>query len=299
MVLLAYYMVLLFPDGWLPSRRLRPLAWLSGAIIVLASVSSGLTPGPIAELGGVRNPFGLEGQPWVAFAANVGLLAFLACILVSVVSLILRYRRSMGEERQQIKWIAFATSFVGLGFVGVMVSGLIAFVFAPESWGGAAASAPLWFDLLFAVVLLSLGGVPVAVGIAVLRYRLYDIDVLINRTLVYGLLTLSLALVYSGGVVVSQGVLHALTGQESTLAVVASTLVIAALFSPLRRGVQAFVDRRFYRTKYDAVKTLEAFNARLRDETDLEALSADLVGVARDTVQPEHASLWLRPRDDL
>jgi hypothetical protein len=182
-----------------------------------------------------------------------------------------------------------------LGFVGAMVSGLISSVFAPEAWGSTADSAPLWFDLLFTVVLLSFGGVPVAVGIAVLRYRLYDIDLLINRALVYGSLTAMLVLVYFGVVVSLQAALRSLTGQESTLAVVASTLAIAALFSPLRRRVQAFVDRRFYRRKYDAAKTLAAFSARLRDETNLDALSEDLVGVVRGTMQPEHVSLWLRP----
>jgi hypothetical protein len=293
--LLAIYLILLFPDGRLPSKSWRPLAWLAGAVIVLVSVGSGLSPGPIAELGGARNPFGLEGQPWVAYAANVGLVPFLVCILASVVSLILRYRRSGGEERQQIKWIAFAASVVCFGFVGAMISGLIAFVFAPEAWGDTADSAPLWFDLLFTGVLLSFGGVPVAVGIAVTRYRLYDIDLLINRTLVYGSLTAMLVALYFGGVVSLQAALRVLTGQESTLAVVASTLAIAALFGPLRRRAQALVDRRFYRSKYDAAKTLGAFNARLRQETDLDALSDDLVGVARVTVQPEHASLWLRP----
>ncbi len=293
--LLAIYVVLLFPEGRLPSRRWRPLAWLSGAIILLVSVGSGLSPGPIAELGGVRNPFGLEGQPWVAYAANVVLVPFLGCILASVVGLILRYRRSGGEERQQIKWIAFAASFVGLGFVGAMVSGLVIFVFAPEAYVRTADSAPLWFDLLFSGVLLSFGGVPVAVGVAVLRHRLYDIDIIINRALVYGPLTAVLALVYVGGVVGLQAAVRTLTGQGSTLAVVASTLAIAALFGPLRRRLQGFVDRRFYRGKYDAAKTLEAFGSRLRDETDLEALSGDLVGVASRTVQPAHVSLWLRP----
>ncbi len=293
--LLVIYLILLFPDGRLPSRRWRPLAWISGVIIVLASVGSGLSPGPIADLGGVRNPFGLEGQPWVAHAANLVVVPFLACILASVISLILRYRRSRGEERQQIKWIAFAASLVGFGFVSVMVSGLTVFIFAPENWEGTADSAPLWFDLLFSMVLLSFGEVPVAVGIAVLRYRLYDIDLLINRALVYATLTATLALVYVGSVVSLQYVLRAVTGQESTLAVVVSTLVIAALFSPLRRRVQGFVDRRFYRSKYDAAKTLAAFNARLRDETDLSALSDDLVEVTRSTMQPEHVSLWLRP----
>ncbi len=134
-----------------------------------------------------------------------------------------------------------------------------------------------------------------AVGIAVLRYRLYDIDILINRTLVYGSLTLMLALVYFGGVVGLQAALRVSTGQESTLAVVASTLAIAALFNPLRRRVQGFVDRRFYRRKYDAAKTLTAFNARLRDETELDELSGAVVGVVRETMQPAHVSLWLRP----
>jgi hypothetical protein len=293
--LLAIYLVLLFPDGRLPSRKWRPLAWLSGAIIVLVSIGSGLSPGPIAELGGVRNPFGLEGQPWVADATNALLVPFLACILTSVVSLILRYRRSGGEERQQIKWIAFAASFVGLGFVGAMVSGLAVFVLAPEAWGSPAEGPPLWFDLLFTGVLLSFGGVPLAVGIAVLRYRLYDVDLLINRALVYVALTATLVLVYVGGVVGLQASLRALTGQESQLAVVASTLAIAALFGPLRRRLQALVDRRFYRRKYDAAKTIAAFNARLREGTDLEVLCGDLVGVAGATVQPEHVSLWLRP----
>ena len=293
--LLAIYLILLFPDGRLPSRGWRPLAWLSGAVIVLVSFGSGLSPGPIAELGGVRNPFGLEGQPWVAYAANVGLVPFLVCILASVVSLILRYRRSGGEERQQIKWMAFAASVVGLGFVGAMVSGLIAFVFAPEAWGATADSAPLWFDLLFTGVLLSFGGVPVAVGIAVMRHRLYDIDLLINRALVYGSLTAMLVVLYFGSVVTLQAALRVLTGQDSTLAIVASTLTIAALFSPLRQRVQRSVDRRFYRRKYDAAKTLAAFNARLRQETDLGSLDDELVGVVRETMQPAHVGFWLRP----
>jgi hypothetical protein len=280
--LLGIYMILLFPDGRLPSRRWRPLAWLSGVLIVVGSVSFAVDPGPLPGLGGVSNPFGVEGAPWAALVWPVVIALLPLCILASVLSLVLRFRRSRGEERQQIKWMAFAASLVGLLFLSGIVTS-----FVP------------WFGylerVLETVVTLSYAGVPIAVGIAVLRYRLYDIDLLINRALVYAPLTAMLILFYLGCVVVLQYSVRVLTGQESQLSVVASTLAIAALFNPLRRRVQGFVDRRFYRGKYDAAKTLAAFSARLREETDLDTLSEDLVGVARGTVQPEHASLWLRP----
>jgi hypothetical protein len=143
--------------------------------------------------------------------------------------------------------------------------------------------------------LLSFAAIPVAIGFAVLRYRLYDIDVVINRTLVYGSLTATLVAFYFGAVVLLQKIFVVLTGQQSTLAVVASTLLIAALFNPLRRLIQRFIDRRFYRSKYDARKTLEAFSIKLRDETDLQTLNNDLVGVVTETMQPAHVSLWVRP----
>ncbi len=291
--LLGTYLVLLFPDGRLPSRRWRPLAWLSGAVIVLASAGIALTPGPLADLGsGIRNPFGLEGHPGVADGLHYIIALLPVCILASAVSLILRFRRVVGEERQQIKWVAFAASLVGLLYLSTMISAVF---IVPDATGG---TQSLWLKLLQDAVTVSYAGIPVAVGLAVLKHRLYDIDVLINRALVYGSLTVTLALVYVGGVVFLQYVLRTLTAQGSSLAVVASTLAIAALFSPLRRRVQALVDRRFYRRKYDAAKTLEAFGARLREETDLDALSDDVVGVARRTVQPAHLSLWLRPDPD-
>jgi len=259
-------------------------------VIVLASAGIALTPGPLAALGsGIRNPFGLEGHPGVADGLH-GIIALLpVCILASAVSLILRFRRVVGEERQQIKWIAFAASLVGLLYLSTMISAVF---IVPDATGG---TQSLWLKLLQDAVTVSYAGIPVSVGLAVLKHRLYDIDVLINRALVYGSLTVTLAFVYVGGVVFLQYVLRTLTAQGSSLAVVASTLAIAALFSPLRRRVQALVDRRFYRRKYDATKTLEAFGARLREETDLDALSDDVVGVARRTVQPAHVSLWLRP----
>jgi hypothetical protein len=207
--------------------------------------------------------------------------------LASVASLVLRFLRSGGEERAQIKWLAFAASILGLGFTFFVILGDL----LPEASGGAD---PLWGNLLEDAVTMSFAGVPVAVGVAILRYRLYEIDILINRALVYAPLTAMLAALYVGGVVSLQAAVRALTGQESTLAVVASTLLIAALFNPLRVRIRGFIDRRFYRRKYDARKTLEAYSAKLRDETDLQVLNSDLVGVVRETVQPAHASLWLR-----
>ncbi len=280
--LLGIYMILLFPDGKLPSRRWRPLAWLSAAVIVVGSLSFAIAPGPLPGLGGVRNPFGVEGTPWVTLVWPVVAALLPVCILASALSLVLRFRHSRGEERQQIKWIAFAASLVGVVFLSGMVTSFIPGLEYLE-----------W--VLQTVGVLSYAGIPIAVGLAVLRYRLYEIDLLINRALVYGPLTAMLALMYFGGVVGLQATFRTVTGQESTLAVVASTLAIAALFSPLRRRVQSFVDRRFYRRKYDAAKTLQSFSAKLRDETDLDALSSEVMGVVKETMQPAHTSMWLRP----
>ncbi len=288
--LLGTYVFLLFPNGRLPSRRWRPLAWLSGAVILGVSLGTALDPGPLQNLGGVQNPFGIL-LPWMipVFWAFLPLLPL--CMLASVLSLVLRYRRSRGEERQQIKWIAFAASVVGVLYLIAMIT---SFIFPSVAWFQA--GSPLWLDLIDYTALLSFTLVPIAVGVAMLRYRLYDIDLVINRTLVYGSLTATLVVLYLGGVAAAQVVFRAITGQEQQpqFAVVVSTLAIAALFNPLRRRIQSFIDRRFYRRKYDAAKTLEDFGARLKDETDLDGLSEDLVGVVRATMQPEHVSLWLR-----
>ena len=285
--LIGTYLLLLFPDGRLPSRRWRPLAWLSGAVIVLMSVGGILAPGRLQDLGGVRNPFGLEQYPWLADAAQGITLLLPLCILASALSLVLRFLRSGAEEREQIKWLAFAALILGLGFSSFVIPGII----SPHT---TSSDNSLWQNLLEDIVTLSFAGVPVAICFAVLKYRLYDIDLLINRPLVYGSLTAMLVLVYLGGVISLQYALRTLTGQESQLAIVASTLAIAALFNPLRRRIQGFIDRRFYRRKYDARQMLEAFSAKLRDETDLEALNNELVEVVRETMQPAHVSLWLR-----
>jgi hypothetical protein len=189
-----------------------------------------------------------------------------------VAAVVVRFRRSRGVERQQMKWFLYAAAPIVTFPVTDYLPGIVS-------------------DLVFAWLLI---GLPTAIGIAVLRYRLYDIDVVINRTLVYGVLTVSLALVYFGSVVGLQRLLSPVVGESNQLAVVASTLAVAALFTPLRRRIQSFIDRRFYRRKYDATRTLGSFSARLRDETDLGTLREDLVGVVRETVQPAHVSLWLR-----
>jgi hypothetical protein len=293
--LLGIYMILLFPDGKLPSRRWRPFAWFAGAVMALISVGFIFVPGPLEGHEGVQNPFGLEWLVWVANVAVFIILMLPLCILASAFSLILRYRRSGGVVREQIKWLAFAASLVGLVYFGNLVSQLM---FAPDSLADDAT--PLWVEISRSMLLLSYAGIPVAVGFAILRHRLYDINVIINRTLVYVALTAVLVSIYLGGVAGSQYAFRALTGQvqQSQLFIVASTLAIAALFNPLRRRVQAFVDHRFYRRKYDAAKTLGAFGARLRDETDLERLGDELVGVVRETMQPARVSLWLREPEE-
>jgi hypothetical protein len=267
------FLLLLFPTGRLLSPRWRPFAFFCAAVIVISVGSGALRPGPLEDFAPARNPFGVEAAAAVLdLLDTIGGWAALACFVATIFSLILRFYRSRGDERQQLKWFVYAAT---LGFLAILFAG----------------ETPIVGELVWTVAPLSL---PVSAGIAILRYRLYDIDIIINRTLVYGSLTATLALVYVGGVVGLQYGFRILTGGGSQLAVVVSTLAIAALFNPLRRRMQAFVDRRFYRGKYDARKTLEAFSAKLRDETNLGSLSDEVLGVVRETVRPEHASLWLR-----
>jgi hypothetical protein len=277
LALALVYLPLLFPDGRLPSRRWLPLAVVAGigtlAMIILGALTDTLSGQNIDYK--IENPIGIEGLAPVEKLPVFGVLgAFVGVgIVAAMASVVVRFRRSRGIERQQMKWFVYAAA---------LLPSLLVSDYLPDVVG----------EVVFDLVLIAL---PTAIGIAVLRYRLYEIDFIVNRTLVYGSLTAVLALVYFGTIVVLQRVFVALTGERSTLAVVASTLAIAALFNPLRRRIQGFVDRRFYRSKYDARKTLEAFSAKLRDETDLDALSDDLVGVVRETMQPAHVSLWLRP----
>src|SRR5215211_7671344 len=265
---LIVFLLLLFPTGRLPSSRWRTFAWVSVAVISAGVIWSSII------------------SPDVGFNAPPSPVQLSVLLLggVAAASVVIGRRGARGVERQQIKWLLY------VGPIFFVASGLhIGFYYfwLPEgSWG-------LWASYLLVIV----GGLsgPIAIGVAILRYRLYEIDILINRTLVYGSLTATLIVLYFGGIVVLQRVFVFLTGQQSTLAVVASTLLIAALFTPLRRRIQSLIDRRFYTRKYDARKTLETFSAQLRDETDLDSLSSDLVGVVAETMQPTHVSLWLRP----
>jgi hypothetical protein len=237
-----------------------------------------LSPGPGVGLS-IRNPFGIESLP--NLNEQLQALMFVLIFLASV-SLVVRLHHARGVERQQIKWVAYAGALGG----GASL----------PTYTVLEAVDIRWLHMVgYVAALVGIVGVPTAVGIAITRYRLYEIDRIINRTLVYGSLTVTLIALYFGVIVVTQRAFVLLTSERSTLAVVASTLLIAALFTPLRRLIQGFIDRRFYRSKYDARKALEALSAQLRNETDLEALRDDPVGVVRETMQPAHVSLWLRP----
>jgi hypothetical protein len=279
-VFILLFLLLVFPTGRLLSSRWRVVAWVGVCGFSVGLPSSALVPGPFEKDSLFDNPFGVDAAILGPFNA-VGLTLILAALLGAVLSLMVRLVRSHGEERQQIKWFV---SVAVLGFFGLF-NVTVASSLLP---GGAV---DFLGNLLWVIVPASL---PIAVGIAILRYRLYDIDILINRALVYGTLTVLLAGVYAGTIVLLQEAFRALTGQQSGLAIVASTLMIAALFTPFRKRIQSIIDRRFYRRKYDATKTLESFSTKLRHETDLGLLADDLVGVVRETMQPEHVSLWLR-----
>jgi hypothetical protein len=264
---------LVFPTGQLPSPRWRPVAWALLAVGGLLFAAFVLTPGPL--LTGVpasENPLGVAALGTVNLIDPLYTL-FLGLVLLALISLLFRFRRARGDERQQLKWLP-------VGVALVLASFLV------EDLGNATLNA---LADLFAV-----GALSGAILVAILKYRLYDIDRLLNRTLVYTTLTVLLGLVYAAGVFVLSRLLDP-AGGESELAVAASTLAVAALFQPLRRRVQAAVDRRFNRRRFDAAKTVEAFSARLRDEVDLDVLAAELLVIADQTMQPTTVSLWLRP----
>jgi hypothetical protein len=271
----ATFLLLLFPDGGLPSPRWRPLARCTAVGVVGFFLVDVTSKGRLEDYGQVVNPYGIDGLA-VDVASGVIVLMLITGLVGSSVSLIVRFRHARAAERQQIKWLAAAGAVV----VTVFAVGTAGY----DAWGATASNAAIELSLIM---------LPVAAGIAILRHRLYDIDVVINRTLVYGALTATLAAVYVGTVLLLQLALSGLTA-SSNLAIAVSTLAVAALFRPARARIQGLVDRRFYRRKYDAQRTLESFSARLRDEIGLEAVTQELRGVVTETMQPAHVSLWLR-----
>jgi hypothetical protein len=301
---LNVFLMLLFPGGRLPSPRWRIVVWVTILGAAITALGVAFMPGILFTHRYVENPFGVVGvigpklTTFAFFGASrlLGMTLLLTSLLAALFSVILRLLHARGDERQQLKWFMFAavpaTVLGTLDTLDIIVASFTTdFMFNPVYiFYSLGLIVPIVYVKVLALLL-----VPVCTYIAILRYNLYDIDVVINRTLVYGSLTATLVALYFGGIVVLQRVFVLLTGQQSTLAVVASTLLIAALFTPLKRRIQGFIDRRFYRRRYDARKTLETFSAQLRNETDLEALSNDLVGVVRETMQPAHVSLWLRP----
>jgi hypothetical protein len=287
MTLTGVFLPLVFPDGRLPSPRWRPVAWLGALALGLTIAGTALQPGDLGLSAPVANPFGVHGTAAdvVAGMEMLGNVLVGVAFALAAASLVVRFRRARGAERQQVKWFVLV-ALLGTGALALALPGVL----FPGGWRDAVGVVG-WMSFLFLVLI----GIPAATGIAILRHRLYDIDVVINRTLVYGGLTATLAAAYLGTVLLLQLVLSPVT-QDSGLAIAASTLAVAALFRPARGRIQAAVDRRFYRSRYDARQTLESFGSRLRDEVDLDALGADLRGVVAETMQPDHVSLWLRTR---
>jgi hypothetical protein len=277
--LVGLVLPLLFPDGRLPSRRWRPVLRAGLALVALAVLGTafGVRQGDWGG-GTNRNPLAIGGPVGDALATGAELSTpfFGVLVLLALASVVVRFRRARGVERQQLKWFGYA--------IGLLLSGLAAAAIS-EATGYEPLGNVGWTVFMTALI----GGMPLAIAVAILRYRLYEIDLVIRRTLVYGALTLTLAAAYLGSVL-----LVSLAVGESGLATAVSTLAVAALFRPARARIQGAVDQRFYRRRYDAALTLEAFGGRLRDELDLDALGADLARVVRETVQPAHVSLWLR-----
>jgi hypothetical protein len=275
-------LVLVFPTGRLPSRRWRPVLWIVAAGLALYVASTMLKPGPAGD-GLPDNPLGIAAADRLLgpIVAVSGLLLAVFVVLV-LASLVVRFRRARGDERQQLKWLLY---------------GVILLVLLIPTVGRVVERIPSPFvGPVFAAVMFSI--VPVAIGLAVLKYRLYDIDRIISRTLAYALLTALLAGLYGVVVLVLGQLFGDVSAHPPNWAVAAATLGVAALFQPARRRIQALVDRRFNRHKYDVARTVEAFSARLRNEVDLDTLSAELLTVIDQTMQPTRVSMWLRPHTE-
>jgi hypothetical protein len=274
------FVLFLFPTGKLPSRRWRPVAWIALAALAIA-LGLGWAMPEISGIVPIENPFGIEGEVGeiVTLLTNVAVYTLFASLFVGVLSIIVRYRKSTGVERKQLKWFFFGTLLFGVYLVSDIIYEL------PGVWESVKEA--IAFSIL-----------PVSIGIAIVRHQLFDIDILIRRTLIYSIITAMLALFYFGAVVVLQQLFRSLTGAGDDLAIIISTLAIAALFNPLRRRVQNTIDHRFYRRRYDAEKVLARFAETVRDEVELEKLTGELLNVVNETMQPTSVSLWLRKTDD-
>jgi hypothetical protein len=275
--LIGTQLPLRLPDGKLPSPRWRWFSRITLVLIALAVVGLATAPGEVESVKGTANPIGSQALKWLGAAT----LLLIASFVGGLAALVVRYRRSGSQDRVQLRWVAFG----GGVFLAVFLVS-----FPANQWGNDQSTVGI---TITAIAQAAFAALPVSIGYAVLKHRLYDIDTVVNRTLVYGALTATLAGVYVGSVLLLQLVLSGLT-KDSGLAVAASTLAVAALFRPARSWIQRAVDRRFYRRKYDAVRTLERFGTHLRDELDLDALGGALRGVVTETMQPTHVSLWLR-----
>lgn len=288
---MGVYLILLFPDGHLPSPRWAVLAWGAGVVAVVVPVGIVLTPGLVEEapVAGLANPLAVAGLATPALALTTVFLPLVPLgVLAAATSLGLRFRRSRGIQREQIKWLATAGALVAALYAVTLSTTLASELLE----GDRADTLPVVAGVLQELSLLSFLLLPLAIGAAILRHRLFDIDLVINRALVYGTLTAALAAFYLGSVLLLQQVLRPLTN-ETDLAVAGSTLAVAAAFRPARRRIQGTVDRRFYRRRYDAALTLAAFTGRLRHQVDLDAVGAELVAAVRETVEPRHVSIWL------
>jgi putative effector of murein hydrolase LrgA (UPF0299 family) len=285
------FLLLLFPDGRLPSPGWRPWARFCAAATVVPFIALLVQPYEFVKEGfpGVHNPFGIQAaeSPEPVLLATIFMIPI--AVVGCVVALVRRFRRSHGLERLQLKWLVASAAIVGAFYGLNMVASLPFLILGKET--------PAWIESTNDIGVLTFFFIPAAIGIAILRHRLYDIDVIINRALVYGTLTVTLAIAYVLAIAALQVIVRPFAG-ESQLAVAGSTLAVAALFRPARVRVQAFIDRRFYRSKFDATKTLDEFSARLRDEVNLETLADDLLAVVDQTMSPAHRSLWLRNASD-
>ncbi len=284
--LMGTFLVLLFPDGHLPGPRWRWVAWASAFAIAVGTFAILFDPGLMTDsaVQTMQNPLGIDGLAGVLGVMRSAIILLPFCILAAAGSLVVRYRRSRGPERMQMKWLATA---------GAMVAGLFGLAWLCSSLT-ASVETPAWVAALEAGALFSFCLLPVSIGFAVLRYRLYEIDVIIRRTLTYAVLILVLAAVYLAGVTLLSAFFQTVTGQSGAVAVTLSTLAVAAAFQPLRSRIQRLVDHRFYRAKYDATRTLGAFSGRLREQIDLDALNHEVLDVVHIALQPRHATIWLR-----